>query len=81
MKNTFKQDWFRIITDLTRKGMTEREIEERIGAGKSSVNHYKSQGREPLYSTGAALVALHAEVCHPAGTSQQDRLVPAGVGQ
>lgn len=50
-------DWFSIISDLERTGMTQREIADYIGVSKSTVNSWK-QYNEPRYGSGAALLAL-----------------------
>ncbi|EAU4474141.1 helix-turn-helix transcriptional regulator [Salmonella enterica] len=50
-------DWFSIITDLERTGLTQREIADFVGVSKSTVNSWK-QFNEPRYGSGAALIEL-----------------------
>ncbi|HGB5893257.1 TPA: helix-turn-helix domain-containing protein [Salmonella enterica subsp. enterica serovar Kottbus] len=57
MINTFRPDWFSVISDLERTGMTQREIADHIGVSKSTVNSWK-QYNEPRYNSGAALLEL-----------------------
>lgn len=52
-----KIDWFSVISDLERTGMTQREIADYIGVSKSTVNSWK-QYNEPRYGSGAALLDL-----------------------
>lgn len=54
---TFKTDWFRVITDLTRKNLTTQEIANELGVSKSAVLGWKS-GSEPRHGHGEALIAL-----------------------
>ncbi|EBA9761405.1 helix-turn-helix domain-containing protein [Salmonella enterica] len=54
---TVKIDWFSVISDLERTGMTQREIADYIGVSKSTVNSWK-QYNEPRYGSGAALLDL-----------------------
>ncbi len=54
-----KIDWFSVISDLERTGMTQREIADHIGVSKSTVNSWK-QYNEPRYGSGAALLDLWA---------------------
>ncbi|MDJ6849813.1 helix-turn-helix domain-containing protein [Salmonella enterica] len=50
-------DWFAIISDLERTGMTQREIAGCLGVSKSTVNSWK-QYNEPRYRNGAALLEI-----------------------
>lgn len=50
-------DWFRVISDLERTGMTQREIAGCIGVANSTVNSWK-QYNEPRYCNGVALLTL-----------------------
>ncbi|MBJ8838580.1 MULTISPECIES: hypothetical protein [Citrobacter freundii complex] len=54
---TFRTDWFRVITDLTRKNLTTQEIANELGVSKSAVLGWKS-GSEPRHGHGEALIAL-----------------------
>ncbi len=57
-----KVDWFRIITDLNRKGYSQRKIAEQIGCCKSALNGWYAGHTEPNYSHGVALVEFHATI-------------------
>ncbi|WP_158785130.1 hypothetical protein [Pantoea sp. BAV 3049] len=50
-------DWFRVITDLERAGMTQQAIARHLVAAKSSVIYWK-QGSEPRYCDGERLIRL-----------------------
>ncbi|MGQ4630519.1 hypothetical protein [Raoultella ornithinolytica] len=54
---TFRTDWFRVITDLTRKNLTTQQIADELGVSKSAVLGWKS-GSEPRHGHGEALIAL-----------------------
>lgn len=56
-------DWFAVISDLERTGMTQREIGERISVSKSTVNSWK-QYNEPRYRNGVALLTLWQHHMH-----------------
>ncbi|EHL2774493.1 helix-turn-helix domain-containing protein [Salmonella enterica subsp. enterica serovar Hvittingfoss] len=56
-------DWFAIISDLERTGMTQREIAGCLGVSKSTVNSWK-QYNEPRYRNGAALLAIWQHRIH-----------------
>ncbi|EOV0284160.1 helix-turn-helix domain-containing protein [Salmonella enterica] len=56
-------DWFSVISDLERTGMTQREIADCIGVSKSTVNSWK-QYNEPRYCNGSALLDLWQHRIH-----------------
>lgn len=58
---TFRVDWFRLITDITRTGMCTQDIARELGVAKSTVLGWK-QGSEPRHGDGEALVALWSRV-------------------
>lgn len=55
-------NWFRIIVDLERAGLTDTEIAKRIGCHKGNISKYKG-GTEPLHNTGEKLRHLHHVHC------------------
>lgn len=56
----FAIDWFRVIVDLGRAGLSYRAIADRIGCGKNTVAGW-ANGAEPRHSDGQALLALWSE--------------------
>lgn len=56
-------DWFRVISDIERSGMTHREIARHLHAACSTIAYWK-QGAEPRYSDGERLVRLWELVTH-----------------
>ncbi|MBA5203078.1 hypothetical protein H2Y57_05175 [Pectobacterium aroidearum] len=54
---TFRIDWFRVITDITRTGMATHHVARELGVSKSAVLGWKS-GAEPKHGDGEALLAL-----------------------
>lgn len=50
-------DWFRVITDIERTGMTQQKIARHVIASKSTVAYWK-QGNEPRYCDGERLIRL-----------------------
>jgi hypothetical protein len=57
-------DWFRVITDICRKGHTLESIGAHIGTCKQTVHRWK-EGSEPSYKDGAALVELWRSIVVP----------------
>lgn len=53
-------DWFRVIADLGRHGMSYRAMADAIGVSKSTVMGWVS-GAEPRFSDGELLLALWGE--------------------
>ncbi|ARJ42896.1 hypothetical protein B1H58_13255 [Pantoea alhagi] len=60
---TFKTDWFRVITDITRCGVPIHEIARELDVSKSAVIGWK-QGAEPGHSKGEALIEFWRSVTH-----------------
>jgi hypothetical protein len=58
----FKPNWMRILADLTKAGWSNRKVERHLGFGQSFCTPLKA-GKQPLYHNGAAILALHKEVC------------------
>ncbi len=57
-------DWFRVVTDLERSGLTQAQIGEAIGRSAATVNNLKSiPGTEPRFAVGMALLGLWQERC------------------
>lgn len=57
-------NWQNILDDLRRAGWTQVQIAERCGVVQSTISSLSRAGTEqPIYPLGAALVALHADVC------------------
>ncbi|QGH62727.1 hypothetical protein [Serratia proteamaculans] len=50
-------DWFRIITEVERSGMTQRVIANHLAVAPSTVFYWK-QGNQPRYAEGEALIRL-----------------------
>lgn len=55
-------DWFRLIADLDRVGVSNKAVAEKVGVAPSSLAAWK-RGSEPLHSHGESLKALHAQHC------------------
>lgn len=59
-----KTDWFRVIVEIERTGMSQVEIGARIGRSHVQVCAYKSiPNTEPKHSVGERLLALWRERC------------------
>lgn len=59
-----KTDWFRVIVEIERSGMSHVEIGARIGRSSGQVQNYKSiPDTEPRHSVGELLLALWRERC------------------
>lgn len=57
-------DWFRVIVDLERSGMTQAEIGASIGRSSTQVFAYKSiPNTEPPFHEAAMLLGLWDERC------------------
>lgn len=50
-----------IIEDLIARGMTEKQIGDRIGCSQPSVNRIRNGKQSPGYEVGAKLVELRDE--------------------
>lgn len=51
-------DWWRIIVDLHRAGMTIRKIANQLGVGRNKVNRWKNEGVNPDWIEGGRLMTL-----------------------
>lgn len=53
-------DWWQIVTDMERSGLSQREIAVRVGYGShGSVNTLKNMpGQEPIFGFGVRLLVL-----------------------
>lgn len=67
-------NWFRIIVDLERAGLSDTEIAKRIGCHKGNISKYKG-GTEPLHTTGERLRHLHH--IHCLSVQAPKRVVPS----
>lgn len=57
-------DWFRVIVDLERSGLSQAAIGERIERSQSQVNAYKTiPDTEPSFHHGMLLLGLWEERC------------------
>ena len=57
-------DWFRVVVELERSGLTQEQIAQSIGRSKTQVNAYKSiPCTEPRFSVGLLLLGLWQERC------------------
>ena len=65
-------DWFRVIVEIERAGVSVAAISARIGAPFETVRGWRNQGAEPRYRTGAALVELWREVTDQPGAAPPD---------
>lgn len=57
---SYRYDWFRIIEDISREGLTLSDIAKELDVSKTAVIGWK-QGAEPRYFAGDALISLW---CH-----------------
>lgn len=57
------KDWFRILADLDRAGISNAEIARRLNVPRSTVTHWKRPNVEPSYHYGNLLITLHAQHC------------------
>ena len=62
---TFKTDWFRVISDITRTGILLHEIARELDVSKSAIIGWK-QGAAPNHHTGEALIDFWCYVTAPA---------------
>lgn len=53
-------DWFRVIADLNRCGVSTAEVARRLGIGRSTVIGWRA-GAEPGYGDGDRLLALWSD--------------------
>lgn len=56
-------DWFRIVADLKRLGLSARDVERRTGIPKSTLISWTGAlASEPRHQSGEALIALWVQV-------------------
>jgi len=54
-----RTDWFRVIVDLERSGLTQADIGRAVGRSQNQVNAYKCvPDTEPRFAVGVKLIAL-----------------------
>lgn len=58
---TYRRDWFRIIDDISRAGITLRDMADDLEVAKSTLLGWK-QGAEPAHHTGEALLDFWSHV-------------------
>lgn len=58
-------DCFRLLADLERVGINNSEVARRLSVSRSAVQGWKVHGSEPTWTTGQALLKLHAESVTP----------------
>ena len=52
-------DWFRVIVDLERAGMSQAQIGVAVGRSQAQINNYKTiPDTEPRFHVGLLLLAL-----------------------
>lgn len=54
-------DWFRVVVDLERSGLTQAEIGDAVEISKTQVNAYKSLWAEPRFHVGLLMLGLWAD--------------------
>lgn len=54
-------DWFRVVVDLERSGLTQAEIADQVEISKTQVNAYKSLWSEPRFHVGLLMLGLWVE--------------------
>jgi DNA-binding XRE family transcriptional regulator len=55
-------DWFRVITDLQRAGMTHGQQAKEVGVSRRTIANWQQGLCEPSYSRGAGLLEIHRSV-------------------
>ena len=60
--NTIRIDWFRVITDLQRAGMTHGQQAREVGVTRRTIANWQQGLCEPPYSRGAALIEIYRSV-------------------
>lgn len=63
-----REDWFRLLTDLQRAGISHAKVAVILDVSLGTLDGWK-RGSEPRHCTGEALKALHAEHCRVVATS------------
>jgi transcriptional regulator with XRE-family HTH domain len=57
-------DWKKIISDLSESGITQIAMAERCKCAQSTISEIsKGKIKNPSFTTGFELVAMHSEVC------------------
>lgn len=59
----YRINWFRIIVELQKSGMTFHDIRRETGICAGSISAYKQGTSEPRHSAGEKLLALHRMRC------------------
>lgn len=66
-------DWWRILTDINRAGVTVSEAAERTGIPRTTILGYKNSGAEPRHSDGERILALWRSCCTPSLPMQKGK--------
>jgi transcriptional regulator with XRE-family HTH domain len=60
-------DWDTVISDIKKSGYTQEQIAEAIGVSAGTISELRSgKVNDPRWSSGDALLKLHAECCKAA---------------
>ena len=65
-----KMSWDIIFNDLEDKGITPSKASMLIGAGRSSLQRWRS-GTEPKHSIGVSILKIHTRYCGEELTNQR----------
>ena len=64
-------DWFQILADLSRAGVSGYQVAEKLGVTRSTVQQWGAIKTDIGYANGRALLALHLEHCGEQSTLQR----------
>lgn len=59
---TARIDWFRVITDLQRSGLSQRQLALEIQVDHKTICNYANGISEPSYSRGCAILDVYRSV-------------------
>ena len=60
--NAHAVDWFRVLADLTRHGVSDLAVSKAIDVPPRTIGGWKNEGAQPRHSDGEALIDLRAKV-------------------
>lgn len=55
-------DWFQVLTDLSRRGLTVAAIAHQVGIPKATLMGWKNLGHEPRHADGERMLKFWARV-------------------